>query len=320
MSWIEEHLASEKEWVEEGCKLGRVSSPTVEDWGSFDQRSLDCLRGEIQKSDPPFVRDPKPFLFRYRKEPGHLEYFDTSMLQAQGVRGAMYQVASNFNCLEVSGKRDNPFSGHFLTKMMKDVTQGPSAAGGCATGAIQRLYLHRHNPINLLESTSLVPENGKLADNNTIIDPGEIQGICVGLHTNAHARYTRDGGDVMDNPLGPNVDQVYTSTCRLPPGATGRSPLASHLLYAAYEGTYMSAVMRRSPRLVLTLVGGGTFHNPLVQIVDAMANAHKRWARYLPRDCQVVLPYFPVSEKEPPLVQTLRDRGVDVEVECIPQT
>ena len=68
------------------------------------------------------------------------------------------------------------------------------------------------------------------------------------------------------------------------------------LLRAAYEGSYLAAIKSGSKRLVLTLVGGGSFSNPIMLILDAIAHAHATWAGH-PQSCleEVILPIYPTK-------------------------
>ena len=47
------------------------------------------------------------------------------------------------------------------------------------------------------------------------------------------------------------------------------------LLRAVYEGTYLAAIYEKTQHLVLTLVGGGVFGNPIEEIT-VIAGAHKK--------------------------------------------
>ena len=58
----------------------------------------------------------------------------------------MFQVASNFNCLEVPGVSTDPERGDFVTNLMVDATQGPAASGGAAAAAITRAHAAFYDP------------------------------------------------------------------------------------------------------------------------------------------------------------------------------
>jgi hypothetical protein len=63
-----------------------------------------------------------------------------SALQAQAQSGTMFQVASNFNCLEFGSVKCDIESGHYCTDLMSDSTQGPAAAGSCGLAAITQAH------------------------------------------------------------------------------------------------------------------------------------------------------------------------------------
>jgi hypothetical protein len=68
--------------------------------------------------------------------------------------------------------------------------------------------------------------------------------------------------------------------------------MARALLRASYEATYLSAILQGNKTLLLTLVGGGSFENPIHIIVDEMKRAHEKWANHPAsrlEKCQVCL-------------------------------
>jgi len=229
-----------------------------------------------------------------RKNYDNDKLFDTSSLQFHGESNTLYQVASNFNCHEVSSEIANVFSGLYLTKLMRDLTQGPSAAAGAGHGSILRLTQHKKKPINLLEDTALKVNNGKLYNSNqTVIDDNLIK---IGLHSNVRACFLRSL-QFEYNPNGPIIDQVYTSTC-ICSRRDKDFKLPQILLTKAYEGTYMCGIYKKSKRIVLTLIGGGCFNNPLDLIIQIIATMHKKYSKYLREDCEVILPIFDPNPRE----------------------
>lgn len=73
----------------------------------------------------------------------NLEYVDVGALQMQiSNRGATFQVASNFNCLELVHSQDQPKFG--VTKYIYDLTQGPAASISCAPATVFRNYFLPH--------------------------------------------------------------------------------------------------------------------------------------------------------------------------------
>lgn len=223
--------------------------------------------------------------------------FDTSSLQVKltSKRPVMYQVASNFNCQEEGLKsafgESSLYSGFFLTNLMQDLTQGPSAAGGAGAGAILRWAQNFYQPINLLENTVLRPVGGKLTKwpSNVKI---QSKNIKIGLHTNIHANFDRSSNDGDCFMLKPGliIDQVFSSTVALK-RKEDWLPEMQPLLQAAYQGTYLAAIQRQTRVLVLTLIGGSEFKNPLEKIYSSLAEAHCFWARKSSLQ-KVILPRF----------------------------
>jgi hypothetical protein len=260
--------------------------------GQFSQPTINELKALVTTSFG--VNNPNGVKLQvdYRTSYGHMHAFDTSALQFTAPENALFQVASNFNCLEVPKMNYDPFNGYFLTGQMTDMTQGPSASGGAAFGAMLRLLEHRIKPIDLLSNVpEISSKNGKVPyDWNSNVNILEIDQIKVGLHRNVRATFRRMSDNFAYNPKGPLINQVFTSTCicenTLPNG------LSRSLLEAAYEGTYLSAVVTKAPMVVLTLIGGGVFCNNHKLIIDAMMKAHDKYSQYLAKDCIVKLPIF----------------------------
>jgi hypothetical protein len=69
-----------------------------------------------------------------------------SALQSQAQPGTMFQVASNFNCLEFGSVNCVVESGQYCTHLMSDHTQGPAAASGCGLAAITQAHAAFYDP------------------------------------------------------------------------------------------------------------------------------------------------------------------------------
>jgi hypothetical protein len=261
-----------------------------------------------ERSTPPefiiYVRDPKKC---------DDEYFDTSSLQLkdfQTQRPVMFQVASNFNCQENSTPLINFKTSDYLTHMMSDSTQGPSASAGAGVGAIARLMVHLSTPINLLSDTvygSQVME-GKLYAPDKLILPIEMDRIKIGLHTNVSANFDRSSfdGKCRYHEQGKVIDQVFTSTLIYP--NVGHQKLTYSILSASYMGTYLASIHRKTEVLVLTLIGDGAFRNPYETIIDAMIDAHLQVGH---KGClkQVILPLYNNQHSPDLLQRSLIARG-----------
>ena len=288
-NWFE-HLIGYPE-SEFNYTLAEVPLKHHQAMGQFSQLSINelkALTADRVANNPEGVK----LLVDYRTSYGHMHAFDTSALQFTAPENALFQVASNFNCLEVPKMNYDPFNGYFLTGQMTDSTQGPSASGGAAFGSILRLLEHRIKPINLLADVpDISARNGKVPyDWNSGVNIADTGVIKVGLHRNVRAAFLRMSNNFAYNPNGPRINQVFTSTCiceNTRPNALSRS-----LLEAAYEGTYLSAVVTQAPMVVLTMIGGGVFNNNHELILEAMMKAHVKYSRYLAKDCVVKLPIF----------------------------
>jgi hypothetical protein len=210
--------------------------------------------------------------------------------------GAVFQVASQFNLLEMTGPTVTPE--HGVTGYAHDHTQGPACAIAAGAGTIWRNYLipvgeqvgqTAERQLDVLadlgaalardmgvEEGSLwrmrngyaLPERGSLARIEAHLagldEAGRdrLRGLLrVGLH--------RDVG-VTEPGAAPDtrVTQVYCSA--LPVAYSGIlaaewAGFATLILEAAYEATVLSAVLSAarggSRRLLLTRIGGGAFGN-----------------------------------------------------------
>lgn len=275
------------------------------------------------------------------KGKGSNDYFDTSSLQLllgssssekEETKPVLFQVASNFNCQENSSVYTSFISGSYLSGLMTDSTQGPSASSGAGLGAVTRLRYHLNSPINLLSAFSpstgtgtgtssgkttsnfIEVTNGKLTNYSKDIDVSElnIDDVRIGLHTDLSANFDRSQrSKCYFHQRGKPIDQVFVSTIALASKTLKQKELdlTRFLLRAAYEGTYLAANYRKSERLVLTLIGGGVFYNPLELIIKAIARAH------LDLDIgselrEVILPLFDPKHNHLEIIKILRQEGL----------
>eukprot|EP00445_Apocalathium_hangoei_P094353 CAMPEP_0204243558 /NCGR_PEP_ID=MMETSP0361-20130328/96472_1 /ASSEMBLY_ACC=CAM_ASM_000343 /TAXON_ID=268821 /ORGANISM="Scrippsiella Hangoei, Strain SHTV-5" /LENGTH=525 /DNA_ID=CAMNT_0051216413 /DNA_START=51 /DNA_END=1625 /DNA_ORIENTATION=- len=218
--------------------------------------------------------------------------------------GAVFQVASLFNCLETSPPGASPEDG--IERYGKEATQGPASAVACPAATAFRNYLV--NGIGQSKDSQLdcMAEIGKLVNNEqegywtmrsgycmprapgTIArlsvklsgDPALAKQIpsklCVGIHWDAEVATGSH-----------SVSQVFCSA--LPVGicksaSSGEwQTFACILLVAAYDATLSAAALIAAQRgervrVFLTTVGGGVLGNRQPWIADAMdcaMSAHK---------------------------------------------
>ena len=293
-------LISENNWFEKilGFKeinfrytLDEIPASIREKMGEFQTVSIRDLKAQAQ-AQVQAMDTSAPLVVKYREQwsAESEQEFDTSALQYHAMPGTMFMVASNFNCLEVASERTNPFNGHFITRLMSDSTQGPSASGGAAFGSILRVIANADRPINLLENTPLASSvnNGKLyyKKSTPLPDPDDVM---IGLHTNVAASFLRST-ECRYNSRANRINQVYTSTCICTDGKP--NALSKVLLDAAYEGVYLAAIRTQAPKIYLTLIGGGVFRNSRDLIYRSILRAHQLYSKYLKPGCVVELPVY----------------------------
>ncbi|WP_434661510.1 hypothetical protein P5W99_00865 [Paraburkholderia sp. A3BS-1L] len=229
--------------------------------------------------------------------------------------GALIQVASQFNLLEMPGYDTTPE--HGITAYEHDHTQGPACARACAPATVFRNYLvpvdgHRGqtatrqiNTLRDLDRAIGIPgirmQNGyALLDAETVRAIGQhIQGLDeagrdelrrqlrIGLHSDTEV--TAD-----DAPPQQRVTQAFCSALPVAYNRTPSSdwaPFASLVLEASYEATLLAAVLNHqqtaNPKVYLTTVGGGAFGNERGWILQALRRA-LHCVRDYPLDVAVV--------------------------------
>jgi hypothetical protein len=228
--------------------------------------------------------------------------------------GALFQVASQFNLLEMVGPEVTPEQG--VTRYQHDRTQGPACAIAAGAATIYRNYFA---PVDGSYGQTAIRQLDGLAD------LGEC--FSAALHTpiasswrmqNGYALCTRAGLEAIAAYLGalqseqvdmlrgklrigvhrdvevtdaeganrPVVSQAFCSA--LPVAYSGVSsahwkPFASLVLDAAYEATLLAAVLnnqRASNVVLLTFLGGGTFGNEAEWINAAIRRALARMSGF----------------------------------------
>ena len=294
-SWIKNPI------ITENINMGEFSVISI---GELTDRAKTSIK--VNNEIPDFV------IYVRKHDDCNDTYFDTSSLQLMNYDTqypVMFQVASNFNCQENGSPIINFKSGNYLTKLMSDSTQGPSASAGAGAGAILRLAKHLSSNINLLKNTKYCSDvfEGKLYASSHVSEL-DINRVCIGLHTNVCANFDRSnyGKKCIYHEQGCVIDQVFTSTIINP--LKEHTQLTKSLLRAAYLGTYLSALYRQTEVLVLTFIGGGCFNNPFDLIVSAIVNAHVQLAHQSHLK-KVILPIFDISRSANQIVTSLLQAG-----------
>lgn len=222
--------------------------------------------------------------------------------------GAVFQVASQFNLLEMTSASVSPEDG--VTRYRYDATQGPACAMAAGAATIYRNYLvpcgdgfgqtrmrqlDTLGQLGLALSQSLVrpvhalwtmrngyalasPDGlhaiGKLLQRLGESDRDVLRSaLAVGCHQDVHVTD-------MEHASAHRVTQIFCSALpvsytTLP--AAQWEPFARLVLEAAYEATLLAAALGHarggSNRVFLTSLGGGAFGNDPRWIDDAMERA-----------------------------------------------
>jgi hypothetical protein len=218
--------------------------------------------------------------------------------------GALFQVASQFNVLEMTSEQVTPEDG--VTRYAHDYTQGPACAIACGAATIYRNYFvpvgdqigqTADRQIDALaglgaalsELTGLPAERLWSMRNGYALATGEglraigylldgasedlrdtLRGeLAIGLHRTVQVT------DVDGEPRR-LVSQAFCSALPLGYSALSRpqwEPLARLVLEATYEATLLAAVEADSDTVLLTRVGGGAFSNADEWIDGALERA-----------------------------------------------
>ncbi len=266
--------------------------------GSFEMASLADLRAQVAAGSGPAGR------LRVSIVQGDVR----RMHQAPEYAGAVFQVASQFNALEMVGPDVTPE--HGVTRYEHDSTQGPRCAMAAGAATIFRNYFV---PVGDQTGQTATRQLDGIADlgaalsealGRPVADLWDMRnGYCLAIREgldliaehlrglapqqiDALAGKLRIGlhqdVEVTDAPtsLGPIVSQAFCSALpvaysRVP--ARHWQPFAQLVLDGAYQSTLLAAVLnaRRgaSNIVLLTLLGGGAFGNDDAWIHTAIRRA-----------------------------------------------
>jgi len=270
----------------DGSRLTSLANGRSYEVGMLTTPSLDELReNEL----------PTGGRLRVREVVGDVQNFHRDPDNA----GAFFQVASQFNLLEMAGPNRTPEEGVGIYE--HDHTQGPACAIACGAGTVYRNWIvpiGRHagqssdrqidclsdlgdafdsSAWEMVNGYALASADGLEQIGNAIestwgADRDELmEQLRIGIH--AHTEVTLPGVDHL-------VTQAYCSA--LPVAYSDHradewEPFARLVLDASYEATMRAAVINAEEtgnrRTFLTLLGGGAFGNPTNWITDAMSRA-----------------------------------------------
>jgi len=228
--------------------------------------------------------------------------------------GALFQVASQFNLLEMSGPLKTPEDGVDIYSY--DYTQGPACAIACGAGTIYRNYFApvngkigqtKHNQINCLELIekevkptspwNMVNGYALLTMENLI----EVNHYLSNLkeHERERLKHQLKVGIQWDTQVTiaeqfQTVTQVYSSA--LPVAYSRIEPIrwekfARLILEATYEATLYAAIINsektKCDKVFLTLVGAGAFGNDIHWVLESLLKTLKKFRNY-PLDIKIV--------------------------------
>lgn len=260
----------------------------------------------------------------------HVATGDVLLMHADPVNeNCLFQVASQFNCLEFGGPDVTPEDG--ITDYAHDSTQGPACSLAAAPATLYRNYFAQvgsdqvgqtHDcQINNLEGLErmMIDQTGKkywtvrngytnsseaeLRDLKELLTSENrdqfVDAICIGLHSDVEVSFATRYSE-PDVPQ--KVSQAFCSAVSC--GYTSISnelwaSLATLVLDAMYEATLWAAVLnaRRTGqnRVWLTFIGGGVFGNDYRWIASAIGRACYRVRKY---NLEVCVSHFRTKDSE----------------------
>ena len=268
-------------------------------YGSLETPSLKTLRQHVKTTNPVAGR------ISVREVVADVQQLHQDSSNA----GALFQVASQFNLLEMASPNIIPEQGVSIYEY--DGTQGPACAIAAGAGTIYRNYFAEvngktgqsaDNQIDCLADVgmalgnsnaslwemkngyALANEDGLQKINEQLSSATELEkdrireALRIGLQWNT---------EVTLNSPGHSVTQAY---CSALPVAYSRhsteawSDFAKLILEATYEATFCAGILNSrktgNNKVYLTLVGGGVFGNETGWIIDAINRSLNLYSQY----------------------------------------
>ena len=275
-------------------------------FGNLEIPSLNTLRLCIPDLS---VYDAK---VEFSEEIGNVQLFH----QDPNHYGAVFQAASQFNLLEMTGPSVSPESGVGIYE--HDLTQGPACAIACGAGTIFRNYFVEVNGLLGQSTTNQIDclsdigdafgnENSKLWDMSNgyaMVNFDGLKEISKQIRQLSKTGYEELKGklkvgcqidaEVTTVNYDMQVSQVY---CAALPIAYTDIPssewelFARLILEATYEATLYAALLNYErtavSKVFLTMVGGGVFGNELPWILESLAQAVTKFSN-TPLDIRVI--------------------------------
>ncbi|HEX5660645.1 MAG TPA: hypothetical protein VFX59_25810 [Polyangiales bacterium] len=214
--------------------------------------------------------------------------------------GAVFQVASQFNCLEFVGPEVVPE--HGVTGYASDLTQGPACSLAAAAATVVRNYFVPVDGVagqtrdrqldNLHGLAALLGAHWDVVNGYVHSDAARLRRldaaltahdretvlgtVKVGLHRDVGVTFARRFAEPAEPT---HVTQVFCSAISCGYSSVPRDhwkALATLVLEAAYEATLRAALLVGARRVWLTFLGGGVFGNRLEWIGESIGRALAR--------------------------------------------
>ena len=229
--------------------------------------------------------------------------------QASSVAGATFQVASQFNLLEMVGPSVPPENGVGIYQ--HDMTQGPACAVACGAATVYRNYfVPVGDQIGQTESSQIdcLDEIGAALGNEDdrlwAMRNGYALGSADGLTEIGDRIQKLSRSEISELEgalkirvqtdaevtLGERNHQVTQVFCSATPVAYSHQtsalwePFARLVLNASYEAAFRAAIINSKRTgnwdFYLTLLGGGAFGNPTEWITDAILRSLNQFRNY----------------------------------------
>jgi hypothetical protein len=185
--------------------------------------------------------------------------------------GACFQVASQFNCLEMMNEYVTKFDGVGIYE--RDHTQGPACSISCGPATIARNYFYDINLLDEFPKNLWKMKNGycfPYKNKKHLLNELDLCNLInIGIQENTQVTTT-------ENQF---VNQIFCSA--LPMGYLSYDygndkdieDFAKALLEVQYDLTLKYAMMTKKKKVYLTLLGGGVFGNDIEWIVEAIKKA-----------------------------------------------
>lgn len=295
---ISSHQVRENLLLENDRLTSRVNGASFT-CGKLEIPSLGELRDRVQSGEF------KKGNLTVREVVGDVQSFHAELSNA----GALFQVASQFNVLEMVSPNITPEAGVGIYE--NDRTQGPACAVAAGAGTIYRNYFALYNGqigqsadhqidclidigksldntqnrlwtmqngYALATKTGLIEIQTRLRSMNESDRDRLRQQLRIGVQWNTQVTIAQSAH---------LVTQTYCSA--LPVGYSSYDlnlwkEFARLILEASYEATICSAIVNAQStgnnRVFLTLLGGGVFGNSIDWILDAMSRSFQRYEHY----------------------------------------